>query len=177
MLGKSFFTTVLFGIVAVMCIGCATATPQTAARTSYEYYRNHCDKEIETCPDDLPEPRDFQLIASRPGVKWTNDGTGWKLDPKGMAQPGSPQLLIQQLKFAIKKNNVDAAKALFLPEALPPDFPDWLSSPKANELYAALAANPAPWFELSGNQAVCEVAGLLIVLVSQSGIWRIKSLS
>ncbi len=176
-LGKSFFTTLMIGIVSVMTFGCAAASPQASARSAYEYYKNHCDSETMQCPEAFPEPREFQLIASRPGVKWTNDGTGWKLDPKGMAQPGSPQLLVQQLKFAIKKNDIDAAKALFLPEALPADFPEWLSSYKANELYAALAANPAPWFELSGNQAICEVAGILVVLVSHSGIWRIKSVS
>ena len=170
---------------------CASSSPIQSAERTFSDYQKACAKNnpekaaqyllrpnsrLNPCPENPPDAAiTAELTAERKSTRLATQDGHWKIYPDERLTPNSPQLLLYQLKYALKDQDVDRLQMLLPPsdQHSRDELNTWIQSSKANELYAAIAAHPNPWFQLDDNHAICEVAGITIHFQVEDDHWYI----
>lgn len=165
----------------------ALATTASCASTKdaqdvYDGYVSACQKGNETkaaeyladssvpepCPDAetakaLPTNAELFMHADVGYGQLTSEQNKWRVLIPAEFEPDTPFMFYYSLKTALKNRDHARLAKLLRPQDAR-DWPEkdikaWLDSAQANDLYAALCATPAPWFELDSTTATCEAGG------------------
>ncbi|MBQ9818476.1 MAG: hypothetical protein IJM59_13565 [Proteobacteria bacterium] len=183
----------LLMISLAMMTSCASYSPIQSAERTFSDYQKACAKNnpekaaqyllrpnsrLNPCPDNFPDAAiTAELTADRHNTRLSTQDGKWKIYLDERLTPNSPQLLLYQLKYALKNQDVDRLISLIPPSSRHSrdDLNTWIKSSKANELYAAIAAHPNPWFQLENDHAICEVAGITIHFQVEDDHWYIMT--
>ncbi|MBQ8036673.1 MAG: hypothetical protein IJ268_06735 [Proteobacteria bacterium] len=183
-------------LLLISCAACFCGCAGTSANDTYEGYVRACQKENtdkaaqylanpdtpDPCPDpdtarDLPSHAELFMRADVGSGQLTSEQDKWRVLIPPEFEPNTPFLFYYALKTALKtKDHIRLAKLLPTEDARnwpEKDLKTWLESAEANDLYAALSASPAPWFEIDGNRATCEAGGRHLTFEMNAGKWQV----
>lgn len=176
-------------ISALLLFGCAASSPVHRAESTIDQYFGACEHEqpekasqmlrhpnaqIDPCPEaTFRNDKALEMMAIRNDTQFEYQNGQWRLQLDQRFLPNSLHLLLFQLKYALKSEDVSRFLALVLPSAhrSSQDVSAWISSSQANDLYAAIAAHPNPWFQIVNQQAICEVSGITLTFQVENGRW------
>ncbi|MBR4985669.1 MAG: hypothetical protein IKY83_08015, partial [Proteobacteria bacterium] len=186
----------IFLVLALALTTVACGTSGKNAQKVYESYAIACQKgntdkaaarlaDPDTpapCPDPetadaLPSDSELFMRADIGSGQLISENNKWRVLMPVEFEPGTPYLFYYALKTALKTKDAERLASLVRAQDARnwpiKDIQAWLDSAEANDLYAALSAAPAPWFELDGTTATCEAGGRHLTFEMNAGKWQI----
>lgn len=186
----------VLSLSALLC-SCATSNAREKAQNTLESYISSCTSnrtqqakklisphlnQEQVCPDEsitkhIATNQNLIFIAKTNDHKLTDDGQGWKLDLRRLMTDNTPEATLHRLRDALQNHDDQALKQLIAPKTLlNEDFATFTqkNASKFNALYAAISATARPWFQMEGNQALCDVSGILLTFEVHNGRWYWK---
>lgn len=183
-------------LTASILTGCQTAADP---KTSLKNYLQAChdgrpadayllDKQPQSCPPQeitrtlLKQLPDFEIVArdSNGDFVWIDRGNGqFSILDAWVFDDNSLKFQFAKLRYALLTRDGAALATLFAPGgASAQAMQAWIDSnaSRVNALYAAMATISTPWFKITGNTALCDVAGYWVTFQVHDGRWYVSDL-